>query len=83
MFTPYQALLPRSISSLLLSALCVFSQLAQGQAQADSVHAGLTAPPIAATAYLLVDLTAKQNLVAYHIDERREPASLTKRVTSS
>jgi D-alanyl-D-alanine carboxypeptidase (penicillin-binding protein 5/6) len=40
------------------------------------------APAIAAPAYLLLDVTSGQSIVAERADERREPASLTKLMTA-
>lgn len=43
---------------------------------------GVPPPAIAASSWLLVDLTSNQILVAQKPDERREPASLTKLMTA-
>ena len=40
------------------------------------------APAIAAASYLLVDWTSGQTIVAQNVDERRDPASLTKLMTA-
>src|SRR5687768_8684198 len=39
-------------------------------------------PPIAASSYVLVDMTSGQTLVSYNADEKRDPASLTKLMTA-
>jgi D-alanyl-D-alanine carboxypeptidase (penicillin-binding protein 5/6) len=52
-------------------------------AAAPSLIAGASATPsIAAAAYVLVDVTSGQTLVAANADERRDPASLTKLMTA-
>ena len=56
---------------VLAAALCVLS-LQPARAQLPR------APEVAAKAYLLVDLTADQVLVAHEADAPVEPASLTK-----
>jgi len=40
------------------------------------------APAIAAASYILVDWTSGQTIVAQNVDERRDPASLTKLMTA-
>ncbi len=47
-----------------------------------AVVAGVTAPTVAAAAYLLTDVTTGQTLASANADERREPASLTKLMTA-
>ena len=42
----------------------------------------IVAPPIAAPAYLLVDVTSGQVIVAENADQRRDPASITKLMTA-
>lgn len=39
-------------------------------------------PPVAASSWLLIDLTARQTLAEHNAGERREPASLTKLMTA-
>jgi len=46
------------------------------------VPAAVAPPPIAAKAYLLIDILSGQTLVAVNADEPREPASLTKLMTA-
>ena len=43
---------------------------------------GVPAPQVAASAYLLTDVTSGQTLTAANADERRDPASLTKLMTA-
>lgn len=43
---------------------------------------GIPAPSVAATAYLLTDVTSGQVLTSANADERRDPASLTKLMTA-
>jgi len=47
-----------------------------------AVVAGVTAPTVAAAAYVLTDVTTSQTLASAAADERREPASLTKLMTA-
>lgn len=47
-----------------------------------AVVAGVTAPTVAAAAYVLTDVTSGQTLASANADERREPASLTKLMTA-
>jgi D-alanyl-D-alanine carboxypeptidase (penicillin-binding protein 5/6) len=42
----------------------------------------IVAPPIAAPAYLLIDVTSGQVIVAENADQRRDPASITKLMTA-
>ena len=63
----------------LLFALVFFSIAASGQ---TVVPAAVAPPPIAAKAYLLIDVLSGQTLVAVNADEPREPASLTKLMTA-
>ena len=55
-------------AALAVLSLCVFAQ-------------GTTPPPIAAKAYIVVDLLSGQTLVAANENDRLEPASLTKMMT--
>ncbi len=68
-----------SVRQVLLSfALALFSLAALGQGVSPTVPP----PPIAAKAYLLVDVLSGQTLVSVNADEPREPASLTKLMTA-
>jgi D-alanyl-D-alanine carboxypeptidase (penicillin-binding protein 5/6) len=60
-------------------ALVFFSIAAPSQ---TVVPAAVAPPPIAAKAYLLIDILSGQTLVAVNADEAREPASLTKLMTA-
>src|SRR5215468_1830164 len=55
-------------AALALASLCVFGQ-------------GTTPPPIAARAYIVVDLLSGQTLIAANENDRMDPASLTKMMT--
>ena len=68
--------LPRPLAGLLL----LFITLAAA-AQTVALPA-VPPPPIAASNWLLVDLTARQTLAQLNAGERREPASLTKLMTA-
>jgi D-alanyl-D-alanine carboxypeptidase (penicillin-binding protein 5/6) len=60
-------------------ALVFFSIAASSE---TVVPAAVAPPPIAAKAYLLIDILSGQTLVAVNADEAREPASLTKLMTA-
>jgi D-alanyl-D-alanine carboxypeptidase (penicillin-binding protein 5/6) len=60
-------------------ALAALSSSAFGQTAAPAAAAP---PPIAAKAYLLIDILSGQTLLAVNADEPREPASLTKLMTA-
>jgi D-alanyl-D-alanine carboxypeptidase (penicillin-binding protein 5/6) len=60
-------------------ALVFFSIAAPSQ---TVVPVAVAPPPIAAKAYLLIDILSGQTLVAVNADEAREPASLTKLMTA-
>ena len=49
---------------------------------ASFAHAQPAPPAIAASSWLLVDVTSAQTLAAVNPDERRDPASLTKLMTA-
>jgi serine-type D-Ala-D-Ala carboxypeptidase (penicillin-binding protein 5/6) len=49
---------------------------------ASTAHAQITAPPIAARAYIVVDLLSDQTIVALNPEQRVDPASLTKLMTA-
>lgn len=68
-----------SLRTSLSFALLFFSIAASGQ---TAVSAAVAPPPIAAKAYLLIDILSGQALVAVNADEPREPASLTKLMTA-
>jgi D-alanyl-D-alanine carboxypeptidase (penicillin-binding protein 5/6) len=51
-------------------------------ALAQTAPAAVPPPPVAAKAYLLLDVLSGQTLVAQNADEPREPASLTKLMTA-
>ncbi len=46
------------------------------------VPSSIPAPVVAVAAYLLLDVTSGQTIVAQHADDRRDPASLTKLMTA-
>lgn len=60
-------------------ALAALSSSAFGQ---TAIPAAAAPPPIAAKAYLLIDILSGQTLLAVNADEPREPASLTKLMTA-
>jgi serine-type D-Ala-D-Ala carboxypeptidase (penicillin-binding protein 5/6) len=60
-------------------ALVLFSAAVSGE---SVVPAAAPPPPIAAKAYLLVDILSGQTIVAVNANEGREPASLTKLMTA-
>src|SRR5450432_4690608 len=60
-------------------ALVFFSIAVSSQ---NAVPAAVPPPPIAAKAYLLIDILSGQTLLAVNADEPREPASLTKLMTA-
>ncbi len=60
-------------------ALATLSSSAFGQ---TAIPAAAAPPPIAAKAYLLIDILSGQTLLAVNADEPREPASLTKLMTA-
>ena len=70
-------MLPRTFLAALLVAALATS--APGRAQTSSAT---TAPQVAASAHLLLDVTSGQTLEAVNADERRDPASLTKLMTA-
>ena len=57
-------------------------QAAAAPAPAPAPTATLPAPAIAAPAYVLLDVTSGQVIVAQNADEHRDPASLTKLMTA-
>ncbi len=78
-------MLPLRIAVLLSAA--AFACVAAGEASAPAAPApvaasSIPAPSINAAAYLLLDVTSGQTIVAHNADERREPASLTKLMTA-
>ncbi len=60
-------------------ALVLFSAAVSGE---SVVPAAAPPPPIAAKAYLLIDILSGQTIVAVNAGEGREPASLTKLMTA-
>jgi D-alanyl-D-alanine carboxypeptidase (penicillin-binding protein 5/6) len=70
-------MLPRTFLAALLVAALATS--APGRAQTSPAT---TAPQVAASAHLLLDVTSGQTLEAVNADERRDPASLTKLMTA-
>jgi D-alanyl-D-alanine carboxypeptidase (penicillin-binding protein 5/6) len=70
--------------ALLLAAALVGALPARAQAPpaATTPPAGIPAPAIAASSWLVVDVASGQTLAAANADERRDPASLTKLLTA-
>ena len=70
----------------LLASLAVATAAAQGPSQSTTQSPPqfpqVPAPALAATSWILVDLTSKQPLVEHNTSDRREPASLTKLMTA-
>ena len=66
--------LPMHFLARVLALLLALAPLAQAEAPPP--------PPIAARAWLLLDFTSGQPIVAHNADERVEPASLTKLMTA-
>jgi D-alanyl-D-alanine carboxypeptidase (penicillin-binding protein 5/6) len=63
-------------------ALLLILGSALAHAAAPAAPTAVPAPPIGARAYILNELTSGQTLLALNVDERREPASLTKLMTA-
>ena len=64
-----------------LAGLFLFLVTFAATAQQPSLPA-VPPPPVAASSWLLVDLTSRQTLAGLNAGERREPASLTKLMTA-
>jgi serine-type D-Ala-D-Ala carboxypeptidase (penicillin-binding protein 5/6) len=71
--------MPFLLRATLSFALAFFPLAASAQ---NAGPAAVPPPPIAAKAYLLVDILSGQTLVSLNADEPREPASLTKLMTA-
>ena len=71
--------MPPRYRRLLFLALAILAGPALAQ---TTLPAAVAPPPIAAKAYLLVDLVSGQTLAADNADAPREPASLTKLMTA-
>jgi len=83
----------RFVAAAALAAIAAVGHAQSGPAPAATTAASLAptaaamagaaaAPAIAAASYLLVDWTSGQTIVAQNVDERRDPASLTKLMTA-
>jgi D-alanyl-D-alanine carboxypeptidase (penicillin-binding protein 5/6) len=70
------------LATLLLAAPAFAQDNAPAAAPAPVVAPPVPLPVFTAKSYLLNDLSSRQVLVAQNIDERREPASLTKLMTA-
>jgi serine-type D-Ala-D-Ala carboxypeptidase (penicillin-binding protein 5/6) len=80
---PARVLAAAALLALLTRALTADAITASPTPAAAPAPAGaIVAPPIAAPAYLLTDVTSGQVIVAENADERRDPASLTKLMTA-
>jgi D-alanyl-D-alanine carboxypeptidase (penicillin-binding protein 5/6) len=82
--TPFLRVAFMFLRLLAASALAVAACLPAVAATAPSPPpaAAVTAPGIAASAYLLLDFASGTPIVAQNADERRDPASLTKLMTA-
>jgi D-alanyl-D-alanine carboxypeptidase (penicillin-binding protein 5/6) len=83
----------RFVAAAALAAIAAVGHAQSGPAPAATAAPSLAptaaamagaaaAPAIAAASYLLVDWTSGQTIVAQNVDERRDPASLTKLMTA-
>lgn len=59
-----------------------FATIAAAQATASVAPSSIPAPGVNAPAYVLLDVTSGQTILAQNADQRREPASLTKLMTA-
>ena len=75
----------KTLASLLATLLLATAPLpaaAQLKSVASAINSEITAPPVAARAYLLFDASSGQVLASQAASERFEPASLTKLMTA-
>ena len=71
-----------SLLATLLLATASLPAAAQLKSVASAINSDITAPPVAARAYLLFDASSSQVLASQAASERFEPASLTKLMTA-